>query len=191
MKWQDREEVMDFIQEGNLALLEIIRKFDPKRGVPFSAYAKQMVQYYLFKAYNRNFNLIRTPNYGSSNHLRSGYVTLVEGFEEDDFYSEENYSETSGASKEVDRRVFQRLRDPETYYLSKERRQVVRDKLDEFSPKAKNILSLRYGFNGLRGHTLEEIADLYGVTKSAIHQKIQKYLKQCLDLESYFPNHKY
>jgi len=192
MKWQDREEVMDFIQEGNMALLNIIQKFDHKRGVPFSAYAKKMVIYHLFKAYNRNFSLIKTPYYsGSKNHHNQVIVNLVDCFEENNTFTDENNGDYSQQNLNTDKHVFQRLKDPETYHLSKERREVVRAKLDEFSPRAKNILSLRYGFCNHREHTLEEIATLYDVSKSAIHQAIKKYLAKCLDLEKYFPNHKY
>jgi len=194
MKWQDREEVMDFIQEGNMALLSIIQKFDLKKGVPFSSYAKRMVKYYIFEAYKRNYNLIRTPNYGSSDERKkNGYVSLVANFDDELSYGADCSEESSSSENlsDASKPIFQKLRDPETIYLNKERRQMIQTKLASLKPKERNILSLRYGFNNHREHTLEEIANLYGVTKSAIHQSINKYLSKCLDLENYFPNHKY
>lgn len=60
---------------------------------------------------------------------------------------------------------------------NKQRRIVVEETLEKLTPKEANILRERYGFNG-NEKTLEEVGNIYGVTRERIRQIEAKALKK-------------
>ena len=50
---------LDLIQEGNLGLLQAVRKFDPYRGVKFSYYASFWIKAYILKYIMDNWRLVK------------------------------------------------------------------------------------------------------------------------------------
>ena len=65
--------VMDLIQEGNIGLLEAIKRFDPYRGLRFSTYAAWWVRAYILKFILDNWKLVRV---GTSNARRKLFYNL-------------------------------------------------------------------------------------------------------------------
>ncbi|MBF0274549.1 MAG: sigma-70 family RNA polymerase sigma factor, partial [Nitrospinae bacterium] len=59
--------VMDLIQEGNIGLMEALKKFDPYRGVRFSAYASWWIRAYIIKYLMDNWRLVKV---GTTNTRR-------------------------------------------------------------------------------------------------------------------------
>ncbi|MBN1276021.1 MAG: RNA polymerase factor sigma-32 [Deltaproteobacteria bacterium] len=51
--------LLDLIQEGNLGLLQAIRKFDPYRGIKFSYYASFWIKAYMLKFIMDNWKLVK------------------------------------------------------------------------------------------------------------------------------------
>ncbi len=51
--------LMDLIQEGNIGLMQAIRKFDPYRGVKLSSYASYWIKAYILKFILDNWRLIK------------------------------------------------------------------------------------------------------------------------------------
>lgn len=51
--------LLDLIQEGNVGLLQAVRKFDPFRGVKFSYYASFWIKAYMLKFIMENWKLIK------------------------------------------------------------------------------------------------------------------------------------
>ncbi len=56
-------ELMDFIQEGNMAIAKAIEKFDWRRGTKFSTYAVPWMQQIIMKAMNDGFHPFRVPGH--------------------------------------------------------------------------------------------------------------------------------
>jgi len=65
--------LLDLIQEGNIGLLQGIRKYDPYRGVPFSAYAGYWIRAYLLKYLLDHWSLVRV---GTTNIRRRLFYNL-------------------------------------------------------------------------------------------------------------------
>jgi RNA polymerase sigma-32 factor len=55
-------EVVDLIQEGNVGLLRALDKFDPSRGVPFSAYASYWIRAMVLRFLMENHHLASVAN---------------------------------------------------------------------------------------------------------------------------------
>jgi RNA polymerase sigma-32 factor len=50
---------LDLIQEGNLGLVQAVRKFDPSRGIKFSYYASFWIKAYMLKFIMENWKLVK------------------------------------------------------------------------------------------------------------------------------------
>lgn len=53
------QSLSDLVQEGNLGLLQSLRKFDPTRGVRLSSYASFWIRAYMLRYILNNWNLVR------------------------------------------------------------------------------------------------------------------------------------
>jgi len=51
--------LLDLIQEGNLGLMQAVRKFDPHRGIKFSYYASFWIKAYILKFVMDNWKLVK------------------------------------------------------------------------------------------------------------------------------------
>ena len=65
--------LMDIIQEGNLGLLQAVRKFDPDRGTRLSTYASWWIKAYIIKFILENFRIVRV---GTTNDRRKLLMNL-------------------------------------------------------------------------------------------------------------------
>ena len=65
--------LLDLIQEGNIGLLHGIQKYDPYRGVPFSAYAGYWIRAYILKYLLDHWSLVRV---GTTNVRRKLFYNL-------------------------------------------------------------------------------------------------------------------
>jgi RNA polymerase sigma-32 factor len=51
--------LMDLIQEGNVGLMQAVRKFDPHKGIKFSYYASFWIKAYILKFIMENWKLVK------------------------------------------------------------------------------------------------------------------------------------
>jgi RNA polymerase sigma-32 factor len=65
--------LQDLIQEGNLGLLQALKKFDPSRGVKFSYYAAYWIKAYIMKFIMDNWRLVKV---GTTQHQRMLFYRL-------------------------------------------------------------------------------------------------------------------
>jgi RNA polymerase sigma-32 factor len=65
--------LLDLILEGNVGLMMAVRKYDPLRGVPFSAYASQWIRAYVLKHLLDHWSIVRV---GTTNARRRLFYNL-------------------------------------------------------------------------------------------------------------------
>ena len=65
--------VLDLIQEGNVGLVEALRRYDPYRGIRFSSYAQYWIRAMILRYLMDNFRVVRL---GSTRHGRKLFFQL-------------------------------------------------------------------------------------------------------------------
>ena len=65
--------MLDLVQEGNIGLLQAVKKYDPYRSVPFSAYAGYWIRAYMLKYLLDHWSLVRV---GTTNVRRKLFYNL-------------------------------------------------------------------------------------------------------------------
>ncbi|MGA1864266.1 MAG: sigma-70 family RNA polymerase sigma factor [bacterium] len=67
------QNVLDYIQEGNIGLLEALKRFDPYRDVRFSTYASWWIKAYILKYILDNWRMVKV---GTTNKRRKLFYNL-------------------------------------------------------------------------------------------------------------------
>ena len=187
----------DLIQEGNLGLMKAIEKFDYRRGYKLSTYATWWIRQAVNRAIAEHGRTIRIPLH-MSDQLRKLYrvtqnleqnLGRTPGLEE--IASEMDTSpqrvdwmlrvsrqplslaEPVGEEKDSELEDFiedQEMEAPADVALDKVLSEIIGESLSDLSDRELRIIQLRFGFVDGDPHTLQEIADEFGLSRERIRQ---------------------
>ena len=190
--------MIDLIQEGNLGLIVAVEKFNWKLGYKFSTYASWWIKQAMFKAISEQGYCMKIPVYVQEtlskfskikSEMERQYncqVKTEDVAKKMDISSEKIDSYLSAYSKTLsiesgiendkgkDINVSDLLEDENScVYLNVEFEHLKNDievVISTLKDREQNVVKMRYGLGDFAKKTLEEIGNIYGVTKECIRQ---------------------
>jgi len=196
----------DLINEGNVGLMKAAKRFDETKGFKFISYAVWWIRQSILQAIVEYSRIVRLPlnKVGSYNKVNEAYLSFVQKFEREPTHEElgelldmtakevSNMLKGNGRHLSVDAPLSGEDGDstmldvinhdegnaPDDSLMAQSLKDEVQQGLSMLSPREVEVLSSYYGLAGKKSLTLEEIGELYGLTRERVRQIKERAIRR-------------
>ena len=196
----------DLINEGNVGLMKAARRFDENKGFKFISYAVWWIRQSILQAIVEHARIVRLPlnKVGSYKKVNDAVVSFVQEFEREP--SDEELGEIldmrpkdvtkmkqngsrhlsfdapiggeDGDATMLDLLSFDQEGGPDSQLMEDSLREEVKYGLSMLSSREVEVLTAYYGLRGRKAMTLEEIGELYGLTRERVRQIKERSIRR-------------
>ena len=195
----------DLINEGNVGLLKAAKRFDETKGFKFISYAVWWIRQSILAAIVEYSRLVRLPinKVNTYNKLNAAVTNFNQEFEREpseaeladllDIKVEEVAKMMAGGRRHLstdapvaddseatmlDLFVDDEDGRPDMSLMDESLQKEIAMGLSQLSPREVEVLSSCYGLNGKTASTLEEIGDMYGLTRERVRQIRERAIRR-------------
>jgi len=196
----------DLINEGNVGLMKAAKRFDETKGFKFISYAVWWIRQSILAAIVEYSRIVRMPlnKVASYNKVNEAYVKFTQQHERDPSNEElaeildvkvkdiDNMlrsgnrhvsmdapiSSDEGSASRIDLYSLGDEDSPDLELMEQSLADEIRHGLSLLSPREVEILSYYFGLNGKVSHTLDEIGDMFGLTRERVRQIRERAIRR-------------
>ena len=196
----------DLINEGNVGLIKAAKRFDETRGFKFISYAVWWIRQSILQAIVEYSRIVRLPvnKIGSYAKINKVYISFVQQYEREPSLEEiaellnikpkevaivlkngkrhvstdEPLNGEEGDATMLDLMNVSSDLDPDNNMMNQSLIVEVQEGLQVLSPREIEVLNAYYGLNGRAPLTLEEIGQMYDITRERVRQIKERAIRR-------------